>query len=106
MSDRFNKRAWQIAGCSMAVVLVGCMPRASAAPTVVYQCEDVVRLSVRFESDQARVSLPDGAVLSLPQQRAASGFWYSSGLHTLRGKGDEAEWTVGRRMPMACRAQR
>lgn len=105
MSVQCKHLAWLAAGCGMAL-LAGCMPRATAVPSVVYQCEDAVRLSVRFEADKALVSLPDGAVLSLAQQPAASGFWYSSGLHTLRGKGDEAQWTVGRRMPMDCRAQR
>lgn len=105
MVVRSKQLAWLLAGGGMAL-LAGCMPRAAATPAVVYQCEDAVRLSVRFEAEKALVSLPDGAVLSLPQQPAASGFWYSSGLHELRGKGDEAQWTVGRRVPMACRALR
>ena len=105
MVVRCDRLAWLLAGGAMAL-LAGCMPRATAAPTVVYQCEDVLRLSVQFDPDKARVTLPDGTVLSLPQQPAASGFWYSSGLHELRGKGDEAQWTVGRRVPMACRALR
>lgn len=91
--------------CGMAL-LAGCMPRSTAAPTVVFQCDDALQLSVRFEAEQALVSLPDGAQLRLPQQRAASGFWYSSGQYSLRGKGDEAQWTVGRRVPVACRAVR
>lgn len=70
-----------------------------------YQCEDGSRLSVRFEHETAIVTLPDGQTVRLPQQIAASGFSYASARHALRGKGDEAQWTIGRRTPIMCRAQ-
>ncbi|KAA0891150.1 lysozyme inhibitor [Pusillimonas sp. ANT_WB101] len=70
-----------------------------------YQCEDGSRLSVLFEHETAIVTLPDGQAVRLPQQIAASGFSYASARHGLRGKGDEAQWTVGRRTPVMCRAQ-
>jgi len=79
-----------------------------AAPTVAYACDDGTVLRVRFDNEDglAEVTLPDGGQLRLPQQRAASGIWYATPQHELRGKGDEARWTVGRRVPVACRVQR
>ena len=75
--------------------------------TVNYVCDGGSTLRVRFDNaaGMAYVSQPDGVELRLPQQRAASGIWYATPQHELRGKGDAATWTVGRRMPMQCKAQ-
>jgi membrane-bound inhibitor of C-type lysozyme len=93
-----------------AVLVVACLaacatPSAGPAP-VVYTCDDGTSLTVRFAPEVAYVSTGTGAELALPQQRAASGIWYATPQHTLRGKGDEATWTVGRRAPAQCRVQR
>lgn len=111
----------------IALVLATCLPAActpEAAPTadahpfippVTFVCgpdggagagtQGALRLVVAFKDEHAEVTLPDGAVLTLPQQRAASGFWYATPRHELRGKGQEATWTVGRAAPLACRAE-
>ncbi|MEX6725850.1 MliC family protein [Parapedomonas caeni] len=67
--------------------------------------QSALRLVVAFKDEHAEVTLPDGTRLTLPQQRAASGFWYATPRHELRGKGQEATWTVGRAAPLACRAE-
>lgn len=80
---------------------------APAITTVNYVCDDQTTLRVRFDqaAEMAYVSQPDGVELRLPQQRAASGIWYATPQHTLRGKGDEATWTVGRRVPTQCKVK-
>lgn len=81
-------------------------PATPPARNVAYACEDGTVLRVRYVSEGARVTLPDGQEVLLPQQPTASGTWYATAQHTLRGKGDEATWTVGRRVPTNCRVQR
>jgi len=72
----------------------------------VYACEDGSVLTVRFVPDAAYVTAVGGQELYLPQFPAASGIWYGSPHYELRGKGDEATWTVARRVPTACRVRR
>jgi membrane-bound inhibitor of C-type lysozyme len=69
-----------------------------------YACDDGTVLAVRFNADgrTASVELPGQQPLVLLQQPAASGFRYETPQHSLRGKGDEAMWTVGRRAPVRC----
>ncbi|WP_372053008.1 MliC family protein (plasmid) [Tistrella mobilis] len=82
----------------------------NAVVTATYVCDDGTRLDVRFingptlEDSRAIVSLGEGDPLSLPQQMAASGIWYATPRHELRGKGREATWTVGRRTAAHCQA--
>ncbi|MEF7617163.1 MliC family protein [Aquincola sp. MAHUQ-54] len=98
---RKKNRHRRLSGAATLLLLAGCAAP-PLQPPVVYDCEDGLQLRVRFASDRAEVALPDGTVLTLPQQPAASGIWYSSGQHELRGKGREARWTVGRRIPTNC----
>lgn len=72
---------------------------------VTYICDDGSTLVVRFEPELARVSLPGGDEVVLPQQQAGSGIWYAGPRHELRGKGGEATWTMGRRVPVVCRVR-
>lgn len=74
----------------------------AADPTARYSCEDGSHFSVRFHDGVAFVTLSDGKKLSLPQRIAGSGIWYSSGRYGLRGKGRDATWTVGRKVPVNC----
>jgi membrane-bound inhibitor of C-type lysozyme len=89
-----------------AALLTACAAPPAGPATVVYTCDDGNALRVQFEGEAALVTLPDGNTLRLPQQPAASGIWYATPQYTLRGKGDDATWTIGRRAPMACRVQR
>jgi membrane-bound inhibitor of C-type lysozyme len=90
-----------------ALVLSACAAAAETSGRIQarYTCEDGTALSVRFsaDGDTATVEQADQQALVLPRQRAADGFLYETPAHTLRGKGDEAMWTVGRRGPVRCR---
>lgn len=78
---------------------------ASVHGPVVYSCDDGLTLSVRFTREHAEVTLPSGEQLSLPQQPSGSGIAYGTAQSELRGKGDEATWTSGRRAPVGCRVR-
>lgn len=75
--------------------------------TLNYVCDGGSTLRVRFDNTLGVVYVSEqgGAELLLPAKRAASGIWYATPQHELRGKGVEATWTVGRRMPLQCKAQ-
>lgn len=105
--DRARRGARGLAGsvwCALA--LAGCAlppftPPGATAP-VHYDCEDGLRLQVRYASDSAQVSLPDGRVLTLRQQPSGSGMRYAEGPAELRGKGQEITWAVADRIPVNC----
>lgn len=69
-----------------------------------YACDDGTRLDVTFDpqAGTAAVSVNGEAPLLLPQAPAGSGFLYETPRHSLRGKGTEAMWTVGRKVPVRC----
>lgn len=50
----------------------------------------------------ANISLVDGTLIILPVQKVASGFMYSNGRYTLRGKNNEAMWSVGKMAAELC----
>ncbi|WP_298331569.1 MliC family protein [Asticcacaulis sp.] len=78
-------------------------PPVVEAPTgVLYTCQDGTTFRIAFSEKAATVTLKDGTKLHLPQQVAASGIWYSSGKHDFRGKGRDATWTVGKKIPTQC----
>ncbi|MDH4440657.1 MAG: MliC family protein [Rhizobium sp.] len=76
---------------------------ATQAADIRYACENGTALVVAFSANAADITLPDGAKVSLPQQVSASGFWYSNGRYELRGKGDDAQFTIGRMTPIPCK---
>lgn len=74
-----------------------------AGRTVAFDCGDGDRISVTFVDDLTRLTDPQGHVHELRQQPAASGIWYEGHGQTLRGKGREMTWSVGRTPPRTCR---
>jgi membrane-bound inhibitor of C-type lysozyme len=78
---------------------------AAQAADINYACENGTALIVAFSEKAADVTLPDGAKVSLPQQASGSGFWYSNGRYELRGKGEEAQFAIGRMAPVPCKVQ-
>lgn len=89
-----------------AFLLAACATPSGLPATASYACDDGTTLNVRYVQDAAYVTPGDGAELMLPQERAASGVWYRTPQHEWRGKGEEMTWTVGRRVPVACRLRR
>jgi membrane-bound inhibitor of C-type lysozyme len=96
--------------CAVVILsVISASPALAAQPShqvihARYVCEDGTRFLVRFVDQTAVVTLADGTKVTLPQQLSGSGFWYSSGRFELRGKGRDATWTVGRKMPVNCSA--
>ncbi|HEY0051897.1 MAG TPA: MliC family protein [Caulobacteraceae bacterium] len=71
-----------------------------------YVCADGSHLTVTFDNPRqmATVRMADATAVDLRQERAASGLWYRSDTHELRGQGREATWTAGSVKPTTCRA--
>lgn len=90
-----------LAGCAMPPWSSTGSLQGARAP-VVYDCEDGLRLTVVYGTDAARVSLPDGRTLTLPQQPSGSGMRYAEGPNELRGKGSDITWAVADRIPTNC----
>lgn len=90
-----------LAGCAVPAFL----QQRPAGPPVVYDCEDGLRLTVRYADEAAQVTLPDGQRLQLAQQPAGSGVRYAGGPNELRGKGRDITWAVDGRIPTNCIAQ-
>ncbi|MBO9544234.1 MliC family protein [Caulobacter sp.] len=93
-------------------LLAGCatdMPPATAKTegrSVTYACDRGPDLTVVYAEDTASIIGSDGsAAVVLPQKPSASGVWYETPTHSIRGKGDEVTYTVGRMAPMTCKAR-
>ncbi|MEJ5209250.1 MAG: MliC family protein [Lysobacteraceae bacterium] len=83
----------------------------SAVPTtpdfhdVDFSCANGESVSVRFFLGQERAVLSRrGQGIELAQQRSGSGFIYSNGPNTIRGKGDALTIEIGRMVPIECNA--
>lgn len=85
------------------LLLGGCMTAATeGADEVRFSCERDRTISVIFSEGSARVRDQAGLDVTLPQSRTGSGFLYESATHSIRGKGDDLTFTIGRMTPMAC----
>lgn len=85
-------------------VLAGCATVAGA-PTerrVEYVCNYGPKLTVVYAPSVARIESGEGSV-TLKQRRSASGFWYESATHSLRGKGDEVTYIDRQMAPRVCK---
>lgn len=96
------------------ILLEKVQPATSSKSTSVnYLCERNTSLTVTFvdqttvqgEQQKAIINLGDNQPLILPQAPSASGFLYSNGKVSLRGKGDKAIWTVGRMRGLQCKVE-
>jgi membrane-bound inhibitor of C-type lysozyme len=85
-----------------AMAVAGCATGDDGARTVRFTCDRGPALSVRFDADSATITQDGLDPITLPQARAASGFLYQSATHSLRGKGREVQWTIGRMAPITC----
>ncbi|MEP4890734.1 MAG: MliC family protein [Aliiglaciecola sp.] len=90
------------------VVLAGCSTitneaNASADYDVAFTCMNGENLRVRFYTDQeVAVLVRNSDEITLSQRKSASGFIYSNGPNTIRGKGDNLTVEIGRMMPIQC----
>lgn len=93
------------AGCT-ANLSTGASPAAGqAASEVAFSCTNGESLSVRFNpANETAVLVRHGDEIELQQQRSGSGFIYSNGPNTIRGKGDALTVEIGRMVPIECTA--
>jgi hypothetical protein len=80
-----------IAGFSSAALA---QDAASAPITAHYTCTGGPSLHVVFEDGKATVTPEGGEPIPLTQAMTADGFEYKDATHSLRGRGDDATWTV------------
>ncbi|MEO6169948.1 MAG: MliC family protein [Lysobacter sp.] len=90
------------AGCVTTVPPTG----GSAVREVAFGCDNNESMTVRFvTSREVAILMRNGESFELKQQPAASGFLYSNGPNTIRGKGDALTVEIGRMMPIQCKAR-
>ena len=74
---------------------------------VAFTCANGETLSVRFFTTQGIAALVrHGKTIELQQQLSGSGFIYSNGPNTIRGKGDDLTVEIGRMAPIQCKAKK
>ena len=72
---------------------------------VAFSCTNGESLSVRFlQAPSVAILMRNGDSIELPQQRSGSGFIYSNGPNTIRGKGNDLTVEIGRMVPLQCKA--
>lgn len=79
---------------------------ASEIDRVVYDCEDGTSFGASFNDTNGNVTIEPrpGVSYVLFIEPTGSGFGYKDGGHELRGKGDEAMWTIGTKT-VKCKAR-
>ena len=100
-----------LAAVLVSLLLAGCTTASTPSkgaqenyPQADYRCDDGTEFTVIFDQQEdAALVMINSDTLRLESQRPASGMWYASPTHEFRGKGDEATWTVGRRVPSDCK---
>jgi membrane-bound inhibitor of C-type lysozyme len=104
-------KAIAIAMALLAGLASGCASTLPKEPSSVidvdFACTNGETISVRYQRDpDVAVLLRNGDAIELPQQRSGSGFIYSNGPNTIRGKGDALTVEIGRMVPLHCTAIR
>ncbi len=73
---------------------------------VQFVCSNGETLSVRFlEREATAILTRHGTDIALTQRPSGSGFIYSNGPNTIRGKGSDLTVEIGRMLPLQCTAQ-
>ncbi|MET0183299.1 MAG: hypothetical protein ABW199_10470 [Caulobacterales bacterium] len=104
-------RAWLIAAalaltaCSTSQTAGGPNPEPPPGPLpttgpILYTCADGTQLTVDYADGQARVAVIGGVSMTLPMMGAD---YYSNGRYSVRGRGAQMNWGVGRAVPTTCR---
>lgn len=69
-----------------------------------YACNRGPQVTVVYAGETARIENPGSEPIVLQRRPSGSGLWYESPTHTVRSKGSEIVYTVGRATPMTCQA--
>lgn len=101
----------------IAVTVAACLATACASKPpiddgspddreVAFTCSNGPDVSIRFFPAQGfAVLVRNGETIELQQQPGGSGFIYSNGPTTIRGKGDDLTVEIGRMVPLQCKAK-
>jgi len=98
--------------CAGLALLYGCshaQPPTTppARHDVDFVCDQGEKLSVRFFPQQGvAVLVRHGETIELQQQPSGSGFIYSNGPNTIRGKGSALRVEIGRMRAIECEAKK
>ena len=85
-------------------LVAGCASVGGPGVSTYMECDRGTRLKLDYvNGNTVLVSVNGADAFPLPRTAAASGASYGDAQHSLRTKGREAIWTVGRAMPEACR---
>ena len=71
----------------------------------VFNCADKTSFTAQFKTRDVNILSGKNKPIVLPQQMAASGFWYKNSHYELRGKGRTATLTIAGRKPVVCTAK-
>lgn len=77
---------------------------------VEYSCDRNTNITVSFTSKKQENILTSIAIINsqnnqaiiLAAKQVGSGFLYSNGKYSLRGKDNQVQWTIGRMIPLSC----
>lgn len=99
-----------LAAVAAAAWLAGCAappPGEPGARVVRYACDhgDEVEVTYRPPPRNSALLQRGAMEVELAPQPSGSGFVYSNGQHTLRGKGDELTVEIARMVPLRCFAR-
>lgn len=90
-----------------ATLALGALSVPAAAETVTkrFSCDGEVTITVAFAPERAAL-IYKGTTVTLDQSPTGSGYLYTDGVHSLRGKGVEATWTDAAGIERRCREDR
>lgn len=92
-----------------SVSLLGCSISQDSSPEykeVPYSCDRGEEVQVRFFSNQGLATLlRNGQTFELKREPSGSGFHYSNGPLSIRGKATDLTVLIGRMAPIKCKAQ-
>ncbi|EED65629.1 hypothetical protein CtesDRAFT_PD0575 [Comamonas testosteroni KF-1] len=91
---------------AIAVSACSAVPPRDAEREVAFACSNGESISVRFlPASSKAVLIRGGQSVELSQQPSGSGFVYSNGPNTIRGKGPDLTVEIGRMVPIQCKAR-
>jgi len=104
-ADRLKERTMKATLPALAAVaLAACSTTPDVAEgRFTYACDRGQTVTVVYAGETARIENPGEQPIVLQRRPSGSGLWYESPTHTIRSRGDEIVYTIGRMTPMVCR---
>src|SRR5690606_18819244 len=90
----------------MLLLLSGCATQVNTTgdekdSVVGFHCANGEQVMIRFlTGSEVAILTRNGESIELRQQPAASGFWYTNGPISIRGKGNDLDLEIGRMVPI------